>query len=849
MYIFDLMTNKMVAPVIDTPPYFSWKISSELKNVLQKSYRLRVFQNDRLIWDSGEVFSRRQSYIPYEGEALMPTTGYRWTVDVSCDNGETASAEAYFETASPAWQARWIESSIERVSMAEYKYGGSYPPVLFEKVFTVPSSVRRARVYATAYGVYRLTVNSMRPDDREFAPEFTAYQKLMYYQCYDVSALLHEGENRLSMLVGDGWYFSQQSGPVLDKAQPCPAVLFQLETELEDGKKLVIASDGSESCSIGSIIYSDLFQGEKQDLRKSYDEKHPVVLADCGLSHLAAQPMPPVRPTKLIPAKEVYTSPRGETIVDFGQVMAGRARIWIDLPEGAEVNFEYFEIPDMDGNYLNTMFAPQRDTVISAGNPFLHEAFFTFHGFRYIRVSGMEHVRKEDFTAVLLTTDKENAGAFSCSDERLNRLYQNVRWSQWNNMMSVPTDCPSREKAGWTGDLLIYAKTALQNENATPFLTSWLRSVRADQAEDGTVMIVSPYEKLYHTMLLNVVQGFGDQKPTGVAGWSDAIVWVPWDMYRVTGNELILRENYKAMLAWGEYILRTAREKRGTLDIPEEYDQFLWNTGFHFGEWLIPSQPVGGFEICKASAFYIAPFFGYETIRKLSRIADVLHDVENSAYFAQAAERMKWAIQEGLLKGGHMPEDLMGAYVLAFAFDLVPEDMKRSYADKLVSLIENNNNCLDTGFLATPFLLDVLSGIGRKDLAHALIWQNKLPSWLYEVEHGATAIWEAWNADEAQKDGRYVSFDHYAFGCVDDWIMRKLGGIDSDVPGFSHLIIAPEADKHLSWCHRSFESEAGTVAVRYDEHELHVTIPCNTTASVIWKDQRHEIGSGSYCFC
>ena len=415
-------------------------------------------------------------------------------------------------------------------------------------------------------------------------------------------------------------------------------------------------------------------------------------------------------------------------------------------------------------------------------------------------------------------------------------------------MMSVPTDCPSREKAGWTGDLLIYAKTALQNENVTPFLTSWLRSVRADQAEDGTVMIVSPYEKLYHTMLLNVVQGFGDQKPTGVAGWSDAIVWVPWDMYRVTGNELILRENYKAMLAWGEYILRTAREKRGTLDIPEEYDQFLWNTGFHFGEWLIPSQPVGGFEICKASAFYIAPFFGYETIRKLSRVADALHDAENSTRFAQAAERMKWAIQEGLIKGGHMPEDLMGAYVLAFAFGLVPEDLKRSYADKLVSLIENNNNCLDTGFLATPFLLDVLSGIGREDLAHALIWQNKMPSWLYEVEHGATAIWEAWNADEAQKDGRYVSFDHYAFGCVDDWIMRKLGGIDSDVPGFSHLIIAPEVDKHLSWCHRSFESEAGTVAVRYDENELHVTIPCNTTASVIWKGRKHEIGSGEYCF-
>ena len=848
MYLYDLTTNKMTAPVIDAAPYFSWKIASEQKNVLQKSYRICVFHDEQLLWDSGEVFSQQQAFILYEGAELSPTGCFRWTVDVTCNNRESSSAEAFFETASPVWQAKWIESSIERTSMAEYKYGSSYSPVLFEKSFSLPSGITRARVYATAYGVYRLTVNGERPDDREFAPEFTAYQKLLYYQCYDVTALLHEGENRLSMLVGDGWYFSQQSGPVLDKVQLCPAVLFQLEAELEDGEKLVIASDGSENCSIGSIIYSDLFQGEKQDLRKSYDEKHPVALADCGFSHLVAQPMPPVRPMKLIPAEGVYTSPRGETIVDFGQVLAGRARIWIDLPEGAEVIFEYFEIPDIDGNYLNTMFAPQKDTVISAGKPFLHEALFTFHGFRYIRVSGMEHVRKEDFTAVLLTTDKENAGDFSCSDERLNRLYQNVRWSQWNNMMSVPTDCPSREKAGWTGDLLIYAKTALQNENVTPFLTSWLRSVRADQAEDGSVMIVSPYEKLYHTLLMNVVQGFGDQKPTGVAGWSDAIVWVPWDMYLVTGNELILRENYKAMLAWGEYILRTAQEKRGSLGIPEKYDQFLWNTGFHFGEWLIPSQPVGGFEICKASSFYIAPFFGYETIRKLSRIADVLHDAENSSHFAHAAECMKWAIQEGLMKGGHMPEDLMGAYVLAFAFDLVPKELKTCYADKLISLIEKNGNCLDTGFLATPFLLDMLTVIGHSELAHKLLWQNKMPSWLYEVEHGATAIWEAWNADEAQKDGRYVSFDHYAFGCVDDWIMHKLGGIDSDTPGFTHLIIAPEKDEHIVWCHRSFESEAGTVEVSYDENELRVTVPCNSTASVIWKDRRHEIGSGDYCF-
>ncbi|MCM1194204.1 MAG: glycoside hydrolase family 78 protein, partial [Acetatifactor muris] len=718
-------------------------------------------------------------------------------------------------------------------------------PVLFERLFSLPEKkVSKARVYTTACGVYRLYVNGERPDDREFAPEFTSYEKLHYYQTYDVTSLLKAGRNTLNFYVADGWYFSDQASPILGEQHPAYSVLYQLEVKFEDGTEEVFFSDGSESCGTGHVLSSDIFVGEMQDMRRKPEAEEPVLVRDYCIVQLAAQPMEPVRPMKLLPAAEVFTTPAGEKIVDFGQLLAGRARIRVDIPAGEKAVFQYFEILDKDGNYINTMFAPQQDEVVSAGEPFTHEALFTFHGFRYIKVTGIKDVRKEDFQAVLLTTQKEDAGTFECSNPQLGRLYQNVRWSQWNNMMSVPTDCPSREKAGWTGDILVYARTALTNENVTPFLTSWLKNVRADQKADGAIMITSPFEKLYDTLVRGVCAGFGDNEPTNVAGWSDAIVWVPYEMYRVTGNTLILRENFQAMEKFCGNVIEAAHSKNGGADIC--YDSWLFNTGFHFGEWLIPSEPVGGFEICKTSAYYVAPMFAYMSMKKMAEICCVLG--EDAEKYVEAQAQMKEAIQQVLIYQGMLPEDKMGAYVLAFAFGLVPEDKKAEYRDKLLALVEKNGFCLETGFLATPFLLDVLCDLGEGEAARKVFWQEKMPGWFYEVQNGATAIWEAWNADEAKHTGRFVSFDHYAFGIVDDWIMRRLCGIDSDTPGFGHLVIAPERDGHIDWLKRSFETVHGEVRVEYEKERLTVTVPPNCTATVKWNGTCREVGSGKYVF-
>ncbi len=485
MHLTKLKTLGLAQPLgIDKPPAFSWIIESDTPNTLQAAYQITVWEGEGVIWDSGRVQTRRQAFVPYGGPALKSKTRYNWRLAVWDNHGSRAQAESQFETAflnAGDWRAKWVESTIPRAKSEKYEYGAQPPPVLFSRVFSISRPVQTARLYATAYGAYRAMLNGVRPDDREFAPEHTVYRSILYYQCYDVTALLRPGENELTMLVGDGWYFCPQTLPIRDVPHAAPAVLYQLEIEYTDGSRESFASGGGEACRTGPILFSDIFRGEKQDANVPYGAEQPIAVMDYGYAHLRAQPMPPVRPVKLLPAAGITQSPRGEQIVDFGQVLCGRARVAVCAPKGTEISFEYFECPTKEGNYFNSMIADQKDIYISNGAPCVYEAVFTFHGFRYIRVTGWDAFQKEDFTAVVLSTQKENAGSFECSDERLNRLYENIRWSQTGNMLSIPTDCPSRERAGFTGDMQIYAPAAMLNEDMTPFLESWLENVAADQ--------------------------------------------------------------------------------------------------------------------------------------------------------------------------------------------------------------------------------------------------------------------------------------------------------------------------------------------------------------------------------
>lgn len=854
LLVTHLRTLHRENPVgIDETPEFSWMLSSEEKNVTQQAYRIVVRAETKTIWDSGFVVSPEQSFIPYRGAELQGKTRYSWHVTVWDQTGNTASGSGIFETGiltPDEWKARWIKNSLARPDIPYPPFWPLKSPVHFEKRFCVEGDVCSARLYATAHGIYHVLLNDTWPDDREFAPEHTVYDKILYYQTYPVDTLLRQGENTLQFTVADGWYFCPQTHQEISEYSEEPAVLFQLEVVYRNGRVQQIYSDGTERCFFGNIEYADLFLGEKRDDTRPDSEKLPVELGEFSLENLCAQPMEPVRPVELLPAREVYCSPAGEWIVDFGQILCGRARIRVEVPRGTKLIFEYFEVTDRAGNYRNTMIAPQRDVYISDGTPRLYEAAFTFHGFRYLRVTGMKEVQKGDFTAVSLTTVKENLGKFECSDQRLNRLYQNIRRSQRSNMLSVPTDCPTREKGGFTGDIQIYAQTAMLNEEMTPFLTSWLNNLAASQADNGAVPITVPETAPYRKLIAVNARDFGDEAPVGVAGWSDAAVIVPYTMYRLTGNRRILEKQYESMTRWCDYVIRTAKSRRGDPGLPVEVDQYLWNTGFHFGEWLIPSEKKGltHREACEGSAFYTAPLFGYISVRIMAEIAGILGKPEAKCY-QSTTSKMKSAITKALIHNGKLPSERMGAYALMIAFDLVPEDYKERFAQKLVSLLENHQGCLDTGFLATPFLLDAFVKIGRRDLAVSLLWQTRMPSWLYEVEQGATSIWESWDAIMPGSEPNITSYNHYAFGCVDSWIFENIAGIRLLEPGFRRIRISPEpAGLPLEFCRRSFQCEFGIIRVFWDRQTLKVSIPCGVSAEVCWNGMEYRVGSGEYVF-
>ena len=839
MKLTHLRTDYRENPVgLDQHPHFSWRMESRQQNTMQTAYQIVVYADEACVWDSGMVESAQQSFVSYEGQ-LCSRTHYRWTVTAWDNYGNSASETACFETGLflADWQAQWIESTASLTTTPLPPFWNGRPAIWFEKKFHIDGEVRQARLYASAHGIYHAYLNESRPDDREFAPEHTVYDSVLYYQTYIADALLKQGENLLQFHVADGWYHCPQTRQRICDYQDAHAVIFQMEIEYTDGRRQIVCSDGAEVCYTGKIQYSDLFLGEKENAAQRNGAHYPVRCAQYPHQELIGQPMEPVRPIMLLPAVNVYRSPKGEWIVDFGQIICGRARMSLDVPKGTEVTLEYFEVPDLDGNYRNTMFAPQKDIYISNGVPVQYEAKFTFHGFRYIRVSGLGHIKAEDFTAVVLSSQKESVGSFSCSDDRLNRLYENIRWSQRNNTLSIPTDCPTREKAGFTGDIQIYAKTALRNENMTPFLTGWLLNLQRAQADNGSVPIVVPETAPYIRLMEKNAEDFGDLYPVGVAGWSDAAVIVPYEMYMATGNRLILEKQYHSMESWCDYVIRTAKDG-------------VWKTGFHFGEWLIPSKPhnLTHREACENSAFYTAPIFGWLSLHRMSEVAEILQRPD-AVYYRKIAENMKQKIQESLIVDGTMRTDNMGAYVLMIALDLVPESLQDAFGKKLVNLLEKNGGCLDTGFLATPYLLDAFTKNGRKDLAVSLLMQNKCPSWLYQVEQGATAIWESWDAIVPERDPSITSYDHYAFGCVDSWIFENVAGIQPLEPGFRRVRIVPEPELlSVKWCERTFQSVYGEIRVHWDRGVLTVTIPCGVTAEVIWKNKNYRIGSGSYEF-
>jgi alpha-L-rhamnosidase len=751
--------------------------------------------------------------------------------------------------------------------------------------------VTKARIYATAHGVYRLEINGVRVGNQELAPEVTAYDSYLQCQTYDVTEMIKQDANVLGAILADGWYCGRIGLPG-DSCQYGDklALLLQLEIEYQDGSCQWIISDSDFKSSTGALVYSDLFIGERYDAglenenwhKPDYDDLtwKKTTIAEYGYTNLVAQYGEPLRVVKEISPASIIKTSRGETVIDLGQNISGRIRMRVQGAAKTKIVLDYSEMLDSDGNFLHQIRGrnkDQRDIYILKGDEAeVYEPWFTTHGFRYVRITGYPgEPRLEDFTGLVIASDLRDSGSFSCSDERLNRLQENIRWSQRGNLVSIPTDCPQRERAGFTGDAQVFISTACFNMNVNAFFTRWLRNLTLEQRDDGQVPTTVPYWKSYIEMFTPIQGGSHTS-----AGWGDACIIIPWTLYQTYGDSRVLEENYLTMTRWLDYI-----QKEAETGIPErlhesltpqarERQKYLWNTGFHFGDWLLPSLTAGynnPFEAAKSTKEVAAScFYAYST-ELMSEIAHTLGKEDDHQRYSLLNTKIREAFAEVYVSpDGRLPAHYQGMYVLALKMKTVPAEKRQLLTNQLVDLIAQNGYRLDAGFISVPYLLDVLCDNGRKDIAYKLLFQTECPSWLYEVEKGATTIWETWDAISPDGHVNLASFNHYAFGCIGDWMYCSVAGLDKDQPGYKHILIKPEPHENLTYAKASYQSIYGEIVSSWEVQQgrmrIEATIPPNTTAKIrlpevdlqfipntypITQDGQDtvvEVGSGSYVF-
>ena len=874
--IIDLRVEDQTRPFAlgAKEPRFGWAMESDRRAAHQLAYRIRVTKGEDCVWDTEQVEDDASLGILYAGAALEPLTEYAVELEVWDDGGEYARANTRFTTSrfDLPWNGFWVEPEQEptvsnitefdfRTMLApetgEKDFSGFQPAQYLRMTFPSKTGLKRALAFATAHGVYRLYVNGERPDAREFAPEPTSYETFLQYQTYDITNYVYPGENAIGSIVADGWWAGRIGLPGVG-AQYGDKTAFFIEILLEyaDGSTQIVTPEGMKSTT-GPIIYSDIFVGEKYDARREFygwasagfndSAWKPVKRLDIPLDNLTAQIGSPVMQECELPAKEIIITPKGDTVVDFGQVMAGRVRFTVDAPEGVEICLEHCEVLDAEGEFLRNIMGrnkDQNDFYITREGKQTYEPMFTYHGFRYVRVTGWPgEIKKEMFTAAVLTSAMETTGSFACSDERLNRLQKNIVWSQISNTLAIPTDCPQRERAGWTGDLSIFAPTMAFNRDCKTFLERWLKDCREAQLPDGQIPTVVPYWPANRQ--LGVIQGGHSS-----SGWGDAIITVPWAMYNAYGDKSVLADNYEAMQKWIDYVQKCAEEglPAGHENFDEERlarQKYLWNTGFHFGDWLIPSlsregkNPFVG--AMKTGPIVASAYYAYSTFL-MGQIALQLDDLKGYQKYARLNQQVTEAFMaEYVPENGIMEADYQGVYVLCLAFDLAMDETREMMTAHLAGMIERNNGCLDTGFLSVPFLMDVLVRERRRDVAMQLLFNTNCPSWLYEVEKGATTVWETWTAVRPDGAVEPMSFNHYAFGCVGDWIYREIAGLNASMPGYKRIRFTPGVDSGLDWAEASHKTPYGETSIRWEKAEngwkMRIVVPANTEADIFFPSE------------
>ncbi|MDR2998791.1 MAG: glycoside hydrolase family 78 protein [Microbacterium sp.] len=829
--------------VASSTPAIGWVTESDEKSWIQSAADVEVSVGEEQ--QVARIEGRESVRVAWPFRALRPRETATVRVRVAGADGEwTDWSRPRRVIAGHLADGEWIAHTISAPEPDGYAQ-----PRLLRVEFTVPGSIARATLYATAVGVYQVAVNGTDVDDHVMKPGWTAYQERVVHESTDVTALLRNGENAIGVRLAGGWAtqhygFAGNWHPIYAEQ---PRFAAQLVIELTDGTSQVVMTDEHWRTSSGPITESNLYNGESYDARLAVVDSAGRGFAEAGYSAsdwaavTIAEPVPVpeaqvspfVRRIEEVGVSDVITTPSGRTVLDFGQNLVGRLRLRVSGPAGTVITLRHAEVlehGELGVRPLREARATDMYTLSGRGAE-VWEPEFTFHGFRFAEVEGWPGELDPDaITAVVIHSDMERTGWFKTSHPLLDRLHENVVWGLRGNFLSIPTDCPQRdERLGWTGDIQVFAPTASFLYDVRGFLDSWLKDLEIDQV-DGVVPFVVP----------NVL---GPARPA--AAWGDAATIVPWVMHERFADLELLRRRYPSMRAWTDALVARAGERR------------LWEGSFQFGDWLDPDAPPQNAAKAKTDPDIVASAYLFRSAQIVSQAAGLLGEGDDERAYATLADEVRQAFAaEYITPAGRMMSDAQTAYALAIMFDLVDPSLRQELGDRLATLTRANGYHIGTGFVGTPIIQDALTRTGHLESARRLLLQTSNPSWLYPVTMGATTIWERWDSmlpDGSINPGEMTSFNHYALGAVADWLHRTVAGLAPAAPGYQRLTIAPHVLRGVDSASAEHSTPYGHARSGWERRGevivVEAVIPPNTSADVLLPDGATlVVGSGTYAW-
>ena len=842
-----LRTEYLCQPVgIDIArPRLSWNCEDGVK---QTAYQIIAKVNGEIVWNSGKVDSSSMTHIPYGGPELHSRARVYWSVKLWDETGNGGEiSRSFFEMGlldASEWKAKWITGNYKA------KKKERYPVDNFRKQISVDAEVKSARLYITACGLYEAKLDGQKIGNFCLAPGHTDYRKRIQYQTYDVTEMLTAGRHALTVQLADGWYRgSCGAWGIRNQYGTETKLLAQLEITYADGKQETIATDESWDWSNdGPIRFADNKDGEVINANRepSYSGKSKVT------SHTviptASNNVPVTEHEQFTPT--ISKAPNGKWLLDFGQNIAGYVSFRIQANAGQKLTFRFGELLDADGNLtlknvqcVSKEKASPLQQIIYTCRDGLNEYKTTFavFGFQYAEVETDIELWPENVTAIAVYSDIEQTGFFESYNELLNRFVEASIWSTKGNSLDIPTDCPTRERHGWTGDAQIFFETANYLFDYAAFSRKYLNDVYDWQKKDGRLPQIAPYGGVdFYMWTMN-----------GSVGWSDAGILIPYRFWKLYGDKQILIEYYDRMKRYAGFMMNRCGKlglMAKPLGLKGETAKYAVNAGQSYGEWAEPKDVYpNDWKDMVAPHPEVSTAYTSYVLGCMAEIAEELGHSEDAELFRKYSEGSKKAYQAMAENADYsLDTDRQARLVRPLAFDLLNEQQKEYARKRLIQALENYGWRLGTGFLSTPLILDVLAQFNL-DAAYRLLENEKMPGWLFMPKNGATTIWESWEGTQAQ--GGIASLNHYSKGAVCEWLFKTMCGIR--VEGENHFVIAPKPGGNFNHAEANYQSVYGRVKSRWDKTEtgclLRLSIPANTTATVILSDGKQvELKPGEH---